>query len=119
MKRHVRTKHGVSIQSISTKNITVSRPNIQGSPKSNKKMGKTWEQLLYISSGRLELSKCFWVPIVWKWRSGRPYTSVDMSRRHKELVLRESETHEEISIPKKRSKDAEKRLGVWSNCNIT
>ena len=29
-----------------------------------KKMGKTWEQLLHISGGRLELSKCFWVPIV-------------------------------------------------------
>ena len=82
-------------------------------------MGKIWEQLLHISGGRLELSKCFWVPIVWKWRNGRPYCSGETTGRHKELILKESETKEDIIIPKRRSKDAEKRLGVWSNCEHT
>ncbi len=37
-----------------------------------KRMSQVWEKLLYITGGRLELSKCFWIPISWKWRSGRP-----------------------------------------------
>ena len=30
-----------------------------------KKIAKTWEKLLYITGGKLELSKCFWIPITW------------------------------------------------------
>ena len=30
-----------------------------------KRMSQLWEQLLYLTGGRLELSKCFWVPITW------------------------------------------------------
>ena len=28
-----------------------------------RKMGQLWEKLLFITGGRLELSKCFWAPI--------------------------------------------------------
>ena len=38
-----------------------------------KRIGQLWERLLFITGGRLELSKCFWVPITWKWRQGIPY----------------------------------------------
>ena len=83
-----------------------------------KKMGKTWEQLLYISGGRLELSKCFWVPIVWKWRKGRPYCAGEKSERHKELVLKESETQEEIVIPRKKAKTRRKDWGYGAIARI-
>ena len=29
-------------------------------------MSQLWVTLLFITGGRLELSKCFWVPILWK-----------------------------------------------------
>ena len=37
-----------------------------------KRMGQLWENLLFITGGRLELSKCFWIPITWKWTGGTP-----------------------------------------------
>lgn len=37
-----------------------------------KRMGQLWEKLLYITGGRLELSKCFWIPVTWKWQGGTP-----------------------------------------------
>ena len=52
-----------------------------------KKMGQIWEQLLYISGGRLELNKCFWVPIVWKWKNGKPVMMKQKQHRGKDLTL--------------------------------
>ena len=31
-----------------------------------------WEQMLYTNGGRLELKKCFWILITWKWKHGKP-----------------------------------------------
>ena len=81
-----------------------------------KRMGQLWERLLFITGGRLELSKCFWVSITWKWRNGTPYQAVK-HKLHKQLILRESETKELIPIPRKTGRDSEKRLGVWSTCD--
>ena len=84
-----------------------------------KQMGQVWENLLYISGGRLELTKCFWVPIVWNWKGGKPYISTRNKNRQRDLTLTESETTYKITIPKKGTKDFEKRLGVWTNCEAT
>ena len=81
-----------------------------------KKMSQLWERLLYITGGRLELTKCFWIPITWKWSGGKP-VMVTKVRRSKQLFLRESETGELIQIPRKTGKEAEKRLGVSSSCD--
>ena len=29
-------------------------------------MSQIWERLLYITGGRLELTKCFWISVTWK-----------------------------------------------------
>ena len=34
-------------------------------------MATTWEKLLHITGGKLELSKCFWIPIIWGWKKGQ------------------------------------------------
>ena len=81
-----------------------------------KRMSQLWERLLYICGGRLELSKCFWVPITWKWKKGHP-SCQKQSDRSTELWLRESETGERIKIPRVLYSDAEKRLGVRSSCD--
>ena len=39
--------------------------------------------------------------------------------RSKDLTLIESETKEKIIIPQKGSRETEKRLGVWTNCDST
>ena len=81
-----------------------------------KRMSQLWEQLLYITGGRLELSKCFWLPITWRWHQGKP-KMVNKNPRGKALYVRESETKEWIPIPRKTGSDAEKRLGVYYSCN--
>ena len=35
-------------------------------------MAQTWERLLYSSGGGLELSKCFYIIVYWKWIKGLP-----------------------------------------------
>lgn len=40
--------------------------------KQMKQMGQLWENLLFITGGRLELSKCFWIPITWQWNGRKP-----------------------------------------------
>ena len=82
-----------------------------------KKMGQLWERLLYITGGRLELSKCFWVNIIWKWKRGLPFLVTDTKIRTKQLYLKESESREYIQIPLISGKEAIKRLGVWSSCD--
>ena len=81
-----------------------------------KKTSQLWENLLFITGGKLELSKCFWVPITWYWKGGKPLMRKKQSRG-KELLLRESETNNQCLIPKKIVKEVEKRLGVSSSCD--
>ena len=84
-----------------------------------RKMSQLWEKLLHISGGRLELSKCFWVPITWRWSKGKPKLHAGRSGRNKDLSLRESETNSTIKIPRLTCKEASKRLGIWTNCEAT
>ena len=34
------------------------------------KIGQSWEMMLHTNGGLLELRKCYWVFIAWKWVSG-------------------------------------------------
>ena len=83
-----------------------------------RRMGQLWEKLLYITGGRLELTKCFWVTISWTWHKGIPRIARSRAR-YKQLVLKESETGDHIPIPVKTCAEAVKRLGIWSTCNGT
>jgi hypothetical protein len=35
-------------------------------------VAQTWEHLLYLSGGKLNLAKCSWYVMYWEWESGRP-----------------------------------------------
>ncbi len=76
-----------------------------------KHMATIWEKLLYLTGGKLELSKCFWVPIIWGLRKG-DVVLLSGKRSRTELYLVESETGETIKIPKVTPSAAEKRLGI-------
>lgn len=82
-------------------------------------MSQLWEQLLCISGGFLELTKCFWVPINWKWVKGKPTMKSIRSYRGKQLHLIESETKEAVLIPQISGSEAIKRLGIFSNCTAS
>ena len=101
--------------------LGVSVPNTQQQSEKNvhshiRKMGQLWEKLLYITGGKLELSKCFWVPITWRWSGGKPVMNTKPSRSG-ELYLTESESKQRCLIPKRKGTDVEKRLGVASACD--
>ena len=79
-------------------------------------MKQLWEQLIFITCGRLELSKCYWVPIVWIWKKGKPKLKTKIGR-NRDLFIRESESKELVRIPRKTGRDSDKRLGVFTSCN--
>ena len=35
-------------------------------------IAQTWEQLLHLSGGKLNLAKCSWFIVRWEWKKGRP-----------------------------------------------
>ena len=37
------------------------------------KIAQTWEHLLHLSGGKLNLSKCSWYVLRWEWEKGRPH----------------------------------------------
>ena len=75
-------------------------------------MAQKWEKLLYLTGGKLELSKCFWIPVTWRWKRGNPIIKKAVAGS-KELILTESESGQRIIIPRVSPQKAEKRLGVW------
>ncbi len=70
-----------------------------------------WEKLLFLTGGKLELSKCFWVPINCGWRKGCPVLK-QTPRRSSELHIVDSETGEPVKIPLLTTTAAPKRLGI-------
>ena len=75
---------------------------------------------VHIIGGRLEVTKYFWVSIVWKWTSGKPYIKTGVSNRYKDLTFTKSKTKDKIIIPpppKKKSNKSKRRLGIWSTCD--
>ena len=74
-------------------------------------MAKTWKKILHTTGGKLELSKCFWIPITWGWKKGR-LKMRNKSRHPTELKIRESESGSTVRIKRISPIVAEKRLGV-------
>ena len=74
-------------------------------------MATQWERLLFLTGGKLELTKCFWMPITWAWKKGDPILSRSRSGGV-ELHLKESESGQRVLIPRIKGSDVEKRLGV-------
>ena len=73
-------------------------------------MGQNWETMLHTNGGLLELKKCFWILISWKWIKG---VAVMKSAHEitKELTIKQTEDSREITIPMKDVKEAPRVLG--------
>ena len=77
-----------------------------------KHMASKWEKILHLTGGKLELTKCFWVPVTWNWRHGDPVLNSPKDGQGLELRLRESESGRIVTIPRLKPNKAEKRLGI-------
>ena len=78
------------------------------------KMGQSWEQMLHTNGGRLELKKCYWILVSWKWVQG-----IATLKKAEEVTatmkIHQSENNEDVNISRKGVDDAPKVLG----CHIS
>ena len=71
---------------------------------------QTWEQMLHVSGGKLELIKCFWCLILWKWIAGQP-TLVKKTKVPVKLKLIQTEH-------KKKRRMTIKRVEINEACKV-
>ena len=52
-------------------------------------MSQAWEQPLFCSGGALELSKCFYYLVYWKWSAGLPHSTpkIEIERKVQSISL--------------------------------
>ena len=72
--------------------------------------------MLNTNGGRLELKKCFWILITWKWKQGKP-TMNSMEDNEAEVKIFQSESKEEVVIQRKNVDEAPKVLGCLIQAN--
>jgi hypothetical protein len=71
-----------------------------------------WEQLLYLTGGKLELSKCFYYPITWSFDSEGAAHLVPPNQLKATITLEDSESKQSFHIATKPCHEAHKTLGV-------
>jgi hypothetical protein len=75
-------------------------------------MAQLWEQLLHLTGGKLELSKCFYYPIMWSFNLEGAATLLPPNQLSSKITLTDSETDKSFDIPSKPCDEAHKTLGV-------
>ena len=75
-----------------------------------------WERILHSNGGKLEVSKCFWYSVLWKWSSG---TAVQRKVANKgvPLTLIQSENNEPVLVEQRCVSQPTKVLGVHMSMN--
>jgi len=77
-------------------------------------MAQTWEKLLFSSGGALELSKCSYYLLLWKWVNGLPVlTTINESSPTRDLILTSGESKLPTTITRREFSEPHKTLGVW------
>jgi hypothetical protein len=78
-------------------------------------IAQTWEHLLFLSGGKLNLSKCSWFVIKWEWEKGRPVIR-PITSSDRELQLHQGlRLATKTSIKRTDPADPQKMLGVLMN----
>jgi hypothetical protein len=79
------------------------------------KVAQTWEHLLYLSGGKLNLAKCSWFIVRWEWKQGRPVIRPIVAT-DREVRLYQGHNVQDSSIIKRTELDESTRmLGVFLN----
>lgn len=71
-----------------------------------------WEQLLFLTGGKLELSKCFYYPIMWTFDNEGKASMIPPSQLSNNIHMTDSESSQQFEIEAKPCDTAHKTLGV-------
>ncbi len=74
---------------------------------------QTWEQLLSASGGKLQLSKCFFYMMCWKWDTEGKPTLMTSTQMNYDMKMIDTQSGTIKSIKKKECTDAHRTLGAW------
>ena len=72
--------------------------------------GQVWESMLHTNGGLLELKKCYWILISWKWIRGVA-TLKTVEDVPATMEVKYTETNSNVTIPRKNVEDAPRVLG--------
>ena len=77
-------------------------------------MAQTWEQLLWTSGGALNLKKCYWFLVSWKWtKTGKPKMQMIAEMHGFEIRLMEgSDQTKTVKITRKEVTQGQQTLGT-------
>ena len=75
-------------------------------------MGKSWETMLHTNGGLLELKKCYWILITWKWKRGVAQLKKS-NEDSMQMKIIQTEDNREVIIIRKDVKDAPRVLGCY------
>jgi hypothetical protein len=79
-----------------------------------KKDAQTWEALLSVTGGELELSKCFYYVLSWKWdKFGIPKAETKNEQKLAPIILKMTTTRESKEIQQKEVFESHKTLGTF------
>ena len=77
-------------------------------------IAQTWEHLLYLSGGKLNLKKCSWYVLRWEWKNGRPVLR-QIQPEDPKVVLRQGNSDVSTEIPRVPLDKSSRMLGVMLN----
>ena len=78
-------------------------------------VAQTWEHLLHLSGGKLNLSKCSWFVVKWEWKQGRPVIRPIQPVDRQIHLHHGDEKGNSILIPRTQPSDSARMLGVYMN----
>jgi hypothetical protein len=76
-------------------------------------LAQEWEQLLYSTGGALNLQKCFWFLISWRWKNGQAVCHTTKSYPKELSMTSGSNTSETETIKRIEPTESYRTLGVW------
>ena len=78
-------------------------------------IAQTWEHLLHLSGGKLNLAKCSWFIVRWEWKQGRPIIR-PIQAADRDIRLYQGTQREELATIRRTSPlDSSRMLGVHMN----
>ena len=79
-------------------------------------MGQNWEKMLITNGGLLELKKCYWLIISWKWKEGVAQLK-EVRELDATMTIRQTEGDKVITMPRNSVREAPKILGCHVAAN--
>jgi hypothetical protein len=79
------------------------------------KVAQTWEHLLYLSGGKLNLAKCSWFIVKWEWKQGRPVIRPIVNTDRAVQLYHGDKVNELSLIRRTELEESTRMLGVFMN----